>query len=45
MYNLENGILKDLGLHMEKLEDVPEEYRLAKIKKLWDFISINSNLS
>ena len=32
VYNLENGILKDLGLHMQKLEDVPKEYRLTKSK-------------
>lgn len=33
VYNLENGILKDLGLHMQRLEDVPEEYRLTKVVK------------
>jgi hypothetical protein len=26
--------LKDLGLMMDKLSDVPEEYRLLKINKL-----------
>lgn len=33
VYNLENGILKDLGLQMSRLEDVPSEYRLVKIHK------------
>lgn len=31
VYNLEDGILKDLGLTMSGLEDVPEEYRLTKM--------------
>jgi len=30
VYNLEDGILKDLGLTMSSLDDVPEEYRLTK---------------
>ena len=33
VYNLEDGILKDLGLTMNQMLDVPKEYRLAKVPK------------
>lgn len=33
VYNLSDGVLKDLGLTTSCIEDVPEEYQLIKIPK------------
>jgi len=34
VYNLKDGILRDLGLTTSKLDHVPFEYRIAKAQKL-----------
>lgn len=33
VYRLDNGILKDLGLTLDRLEQIPEEYWIYESKK------------
>ncbi len=33
IYRLDNGILKDLGLTLDRLEQIPEEFWIYDVKK------------